>query len=57
MPAMPPMAVSMTEVIEKKLSPQRVGMNPPIVDPTIMKRKIIDFELILQTKTATVYRA
>ena len=34
MPSMPPIAVKITDEIEKRLSPQRVGKKPPIEEPT-----------------------
>jgi hypothetical protein len=46
MPQIPPTAVRKTDGIDKKLSPHRFGINPPMVDPTIIPNIIIDFELI-----------
>jgi hypothetical protein len=36
-PPNPPTAVRRVEVIERKLSPQRVGMKPPTLDPMAMQ--------------------
>ena len=43
---MPPTAVKITDHIEKKESPQSVGINPPTVDPINKKIQMRDFELI-----------
>ena len=44
-PRMPPIAVVNTEIREKVPAPQRLGMNPPTVEPTAIKIMIIDLEL------------
>ena len=43
---MPPTAVKITDQIEKKESPQSIGIAPPIVEPIKRKIQIRDFELI-----------
>jgi hypothetical protein len=45
---MPPIAVRRTDVIDKKLSPQRSGIVPPILDPTNITIQISDFDSIKQ---------
>jgi len=46
MPSIPPTAVKSTEDIDKKLSPHRVGIKLPIVEPIAIKIQIIDFVFI-----------
>jgi hypothetical protein len=46
-PSIPPTAVKNTEDMDKKPAPQRVGINPPMVEPINMKTQIRDFEFIL----------
>ena len=45
MPAIPPIAVRTTEEREKKPAPHKLGINPPIVEPTTMPIQMIDLEL------------
>lgn len=47
MPAIPPTAVRIMDEKEMKLDPQSIGIDPPIVEPIIMKSQTIDFVLML----------
>ncbi len=44
MPAMPPTAVKTTDDNEKKPAPHKLGMNPPMVEPTNIPIQISDLE-------------
>lgn len=46
MPRRPPTAVRMTEEKERKLSPQRFGIYPPMVEPMTMHIQMSDFEFM-----------
>lgn len=46
MPAIPPTAVKTTDHIPKKLSPQSIGINPPMAEPINKKIQIRDFEFM-----------
>lgn len=46
MPAIPPMAVKITDQRERKLAPHKLGIKPPIVEPIVMHKRIKDLGLI-----------
>jgi hypothetical protein len=45
-PKIPPIAVKSTDQRDKKLSPQSIGIDPPMVEPIAKKIQIRDFEFI-----------
>jgi hypothetical protein len=59
-PIKPPAAVKIIDENERNPAPQRFGMNPPIVEPTIIKNQIIDFvftHLVYQINSKKIKKA